>query len=87
MTLTRTKTELQGKLSEVVEAISVEYPSVGLMTKEIIVCMLTTSTDKLEFSTDLYDKLVDVEIKLSTDGDKVYIEILKEEKEDDELVK
>lgn len=83
MTLTRTKTELQGKLSEVVEAISVEYPSVGLMTQEVVMCMITTGTDKLEFTSDVYDKLIDVNIKLSTDGDKVYIEILKEESEDE----
>lgn len=82
MTLTRSKTELRGKLSEVVEAISVEYPSVGLMTREVVCCMLTTGTDKLEFTSDVYDKLIDVNIKLSTDGDKVYIEILKEENED-----
>ena len=81
MTLRRTKTELQGKLSEVVEAISVEYPSVGLMTQELVMCMLTTGTGKLEFTPEVYDKLIDVNIKLSTDEDKVYIEILKEGEE------
>ena len=81
MTLTRTKTELQGKLSEVVEAISIEYPSVGLMTQEVVLAMILCDKTYLELTADCYDKLIDVNIKLSTDEDKVYIEILKEEKE------
>jgi len=79
MTLTRSKTELQGKLSEVVEAISEEYPSVAQMTREIVACMLTTGVDKLEFTPEVYTNLADVDVKLSVDGEKVFIEIVKGE--------
>lgn len=81
MTVTKTKTELQGKLSEVMEYLTEDYAPLALMAKEFVCCMLLTEVDKLEFTPDVYDKVMDVNIKLSTDGDKVFLEILKEEKE------
>ena len=79
MTLTKTKTELQGRLSEVMNHLTEQgYEPVAVMAQEVAACMMATGVDKLEFTPVLYDRVGDVEIKLSTDGDKVFIEILKE---------
>lgn len=78
MTVTRTKTELQGKLSEVLDEIATVYPQVATMTLEIVQCMILCETKKLKFSPENYDKIGDVEIKLSTDGDDVFVEIVGE---------
>jgi hypothetical protein len=54
-----------------------EYAPIAYMTKEICTCMLITGTDKMLFSPDVYAKIDDVEIELTTDGDNVFIEIIK----------
>ena len=82
MHLKRTKTELQGKLSEVVETIAVAYPDIAKMTEEVVGCMLATNVDKMEFTNEIYERIQEVNIKLSTDGDKVFIEILRGESSD-----
>jgi hypothetical protein len=80
MTLTKTKTELQGRLSEVMSHLTEQgYAPIALMAKEVAACMMATGVEVLEFTPELYERVGDVEIKLSTDGDKVFIEIIKEE--------
>ena len=76
MTLSRSKTEIQGKLSEVMEDISNSYPSVALMLQELCACMLLCGTTRVEFSPDNYSKIGDVSVKLSIEGEKVFIELL-----------
>ena len=77
MTIQKTKTSLRGKLSEVMEYMVEDSPSVAYMTKEIIVAMLITGTDKMLFSPDVYAKVGDVEIEFTLEDDKVFIEITK----------
>jgi hypothetical protein len=77
MTIQKTSTTLRGKLSEVVQYIVEDSPSVAYMTKEIIVAMLVTGTDKMLFSPDVYAKVDDVEIEFTLEDDKVFIEIIK----------
>lgn len=77
MTVQKTKTSIKGKLSEVMEYMVEDSPSVAYMTKELVCCMLITETDKMLFSPDVYAKLDDVEIEITTDGDKMFIEIIK----------
>ena len=76
MTIQKTSTTLRGKLSEVVQYIVEDNPSVAYMTKEIIVAMLVTGTDKMLFSPDVYAKVDDVEIEFTLEDDKVFIEII-----------
>lgn len=77
MTIQKTKTSIRGKLSEVMEYMVEDSPSVAHMTKELVVCMLITETDKMLFSPDVYAKVDDVEIEITTEGDKMFIEIIK----------
>ena len=77
MTIQKTSTTLRGKLSEVVQYIVEDSPSVAYMTQEIIVAMLVTGTDKMLFSPDVYAKVDDVEIEFTLEDDKVFIEIIK----------
>lgn len=76
MTLTRSKTELQGKLSEVMGEIDLSYPSVAVMLQELTACMILCGSSRVEFSPDNYSKIGDVEVKLSIEGEKVFIELL-----------
>jgi len=77
VTIQKTSTTLRGKLSEVVQYIVEDSPSVAYMTQEIIVAMLVTGTDKMLFSPDVYAKVDDVEIEFTLEDDKVFIEIIK----------
>jgi len=77
VTIQKTKTSIKGKLSEVMEYMVEDSPSVAYMTKEIVTCMLITETDKMLFSPDVYAKVDDVEIEITTEGDKLFIEIIK----------
>ena len=77
MTIQKTKTSIKGKLSEVLQYIVEDNPSVAYMTKEIIVAMFITGTDKMLFSPDVYDKMDDVDIEFTLEDDKVFIEIIK----------
>jgi len=76
MTIQKTKTSIKGKLSEVMEYMVEDSPSVAYMTKEFVV-MLITETDKMLLSPDVYAKVDDVEIEITTEGDKLFIEIIK----------
>ncbi len=77
MTIQKTKTSIKGKLSEVMEYMVEDSPSVAYMTKELVVCMLIKETDKMLLSPDVYAKVDDVEIEITTEGDKLFIEIIK----------
>jgi len=77
MTIQKTKTSIKGKLSEVMEYMVEDSPSVAYMTKELVVAMLITETDKMLLSPDVYAKVDDVEIEITTEGDKMFIEIIK----------
>lgn len=76
MTLTRSKTELRGKLSEVLEAVSESYPDVASLTRDVAAVMMAAGVDKLEVTPDIYEMISDVDVVLSTDGVKVSLEIL-----------
>lgn len=76
MTLTRTKTELRGKLSEVLEAVSESYPDVASLTRDVAAVMMASGCTKLEVSPSIYEMISDVNVVLSTDGVKVSLEIL-----------
>jgi len=77
VTIQKTKTSIKGKLSEVMEYMVEDSPSVAYMTKELVVAMLITETDKMLLSPDVYAKVDDVEIEITTEGDKLFIEIIK----------
>ena len=76
MTLTRTKTELRGKLSDVLSAIADNYPDVASLTRDVAAVMMASGCTKLEVSPDIYEMISDVDVVLSTDGVKVSLEIL-----------
>lgn len=76
MTLTRTKTELRGKLSEVLEAVSESYPDVASLTRDVAAVMMASGCTRLDVSPDIYEMISDVDVVLSTDGVKVSLEIL-----------
>lgn len=76
MTLIKTDNTIEGKSSEVLETISKQYPDVAEMTLEILCAMLLTDTSELVFTSDHYDKVNDVNIRLSIEDDKVKLEIL-----------
>ena len=76
MTLTRTKTELRGKLSEVLEAIAESYPDVANMTRDVAAVMMAGKLTVLEVSPSIYEMISDVDVVLSTDGVKISLEIL-----------
>ena len=78
MTLTRTKTELRGKLSEVLEAIAENYPDVASLTRDVAAVMMAGKLTKLEVDPSIYEMISDVDVVLSTDGVKVSLEILGE---------
>ena len=75
----RTAKEIRGKASDVVKEIAETYPDIAAMTYEILIAMQVTKTDKIEVTADMYKQVGDCEISVGTDGDKIYIEILKEE--------
>lgn len=76
MTLTRTKTELRGKLSEVLEAVAESYPDVASLTRDVAAVMMASGVTHLDVSPDIYGMVSDVDVVLSTDGVKVSLEIL-----------
>lgn len=76
MALTRTKTELQGKLSEVLSTIADSYPDVASLTRDVAAVMMAAGVDKLDVDPSIYEMISDVEVRLSTDGVKVSLEIL-----------
>lgn len=76
MTLTRSKTELRGKLSEVLEAVSESYPDVAGLTRDVAAVMMAAGVKYLEVTPNIYELISDVDVVLSTDGDKVSLEIL-----------
>lgn len=78
MTLTRTKAELRGKLSEVLEAVSENYPDVASLTRDVAAVMMAGKLTKLEVNPSIYEMISDVDVVLSTDGVKVSLEILGE---------
>jgi hypothetical protein len=77
MTIQKTNTSIKGKLSEVMEYMWQACPDVAQMTKAITACMLVTGTNKMLFSPDVYAKVDDVEIEITTEDDKLFIEIIK----------
>ena len=81
MTLTRSKTELRGKLSEVLEAIAESYPDVASLTRDVAAVMMAGKLTRLEVNPDIYEMISDVDVVLSTDGVKVSLEILGDEDE------
>ena len=76
MTLTRTKTELRGKLSDVLEAIAESYPDVASLTRDVAAVMMASGVTHLEVTPDIFERISDVDVVLSTDGVKVSLEIL-----------
>lgn len=76
MALTRTNTELRGKLSEVLEAVSENYPDIASLTRDVAAVMMASGVKHLEVSPDIYGMVSDVDVALSTDGVKVSLEIL-----------
>ena len=76
MTLTRSKTELRGKLSDVLEAVAESYPDVASLTRDVAAVMMASGCTKLEVTPDIYEMISDVDVVLSTDGVKVSLEIL-----------
>ena len=76
MSLTRSKTELRGKLSEVLEAVAESYPDVASLTRDVAAVMMAGKLTKLEVNPDIYEMISDVDVVLSTDGVKVSLEIL-----------
>ena len=76
MSLTRSKTELRGKLSEVLEAVSESYPDVASLTRDVAAVMMASGVTHLDVSPDIYEMISDVDVVLSTDGVKVSLEIL-----------
>lgn len=76
MTLIRSKTELRGKLSEVLEAVSESYPDVASLTRDVAAVMMAAGVKYLEVTPNIYELISDVDVVLSTDGDKVSLEIL-----------
>lgn len=76
MTLTRTKTELRGKLSDVLSAIADNYPDVASLTRDVAAVMMAGKLTRLDVSPDIYEMISDVDVVLSTDGVKVSLEIL-----------
>lgn len=81
MTLTRSKTELRGKLSEVLEAVAESYPDVASLTRDVAAVMMAGKLTRLEVNPDIYEMISDVDVVLSTDGVKVSLEILGDEDE------
>ena len=79
MTLTRTKTELRGKLSDVLSAIADNYPDVASLTRDVAAVMMAGKLTRLEVNPDIYEMISDVDVVLSTDGVKVSLEILEKE--------
>lgn len=77
MTLTRSKTELRGKLSEVLEAVSESYPDVASLTRDVAAVMMAAGCTRLEVTPSIYEMISDVDVVLSTDGVKVSLEILR----------
>lgn len=75
MTLTRTNTELRGKLSDVLSAIADNYPDIASLTRDVAV-MMASGVKHLDVSPDIYRMVSDVDVVLSTDGVKVSLEIL-----------
>lgn len=78
LTLTRSKTELRGKLSEVLEAVLESYPDVASLTRDVAAVMMAGKLTKLEVNPSIYEMISDVDVVLSTDGVKVSLEILGE---------
>jgi hypothetical protein len=76
MALTRTNTELRGKLSEVLEAVSENYPDIASLTRDVAAVMMASGVKHLDVSPDIYRMASDVDVVLSTDGVKVSLEIL-----------
>ena len=76
MSLTRSKTELRGKLSEVLEAVAESYPDVASLTRDVAAVMMAGKLTRLEVNPDIYEMISDVDVVLSTDGVKVSLEIL-----------
>lgn len=76
MTLTRTNTELRGKLSEVLEAVSENCPDIASLTRDVAAVMMASGVKHLDVSPDIYGMISDVDVVLSTDGVKVSLEIL-----------
>ena len=76
MTLTRSKTELRGKLSDVLEAVAESYPDVASLTRDVAAVMMASGVRSLEVTPDIYEMISDVDVVLSTDGVKVSLEIL-----------
>ena len=81
MSLTRSKTELRGKLSEVLEAVAESYPDVASLTRDVAAVMMAGKLTRLEVNPDIYEMTSDVDVVLSTDGVKVSLEILGDEDE------
>jgi hypothetical protein len=81
MTLTRSKTELRGKLSEVLEAVPESYPDVASLTRDVATVMMAGKLTKLEVDPSIYEMISDVDVVLSTDGVKVSLEIVGEKDE------
>lgn len=81
MTLTRTKTELRGKLSDVLSAIAESYPDVASLTRDVAAVMMAGKLTMLEVDPSIYEMISDVDVVLSTDGVKVSLEILEGEDE------
>ena len=81
MTLTRSKTELRGKLSDVLEAVAESYPDVASLTRDVAAVMMAGKLTRLEVNPDIYEMISDVDVVLSTDGVKVSLEILGDEDE------
>ena len=81
MSLTRSKTELRGKLSEVLEAVAESYPDVASLTRDVAAVMMAGKLTRLEVNPDIYEMISDVDVVLSTDGVKVSLEILGDEDE------
>lgn len=81
MTLTRSKTELRGKLSEVLEAVAKSYPDVASLTRDVAAVMMASGVRALEVTPSIYEMISDVGVVLSTDGVKVSLEILEKEDE------
>lgn len=76
MSLTRSKTELRGKLSEVLEAVAESYPDVASLTRDVAAVMMAGKLTMLEVDPSIYEMISDVDVVLSTDGVKVSLEIL-----------
>lgn len=76
MALTRTNTELRGKLSDVLSAIADNYPDIASLTRDVAAVMMASGVTHLDVSPDIYRMASDVDVVLSTDGVKVSLEIL-----------